>query len=902
MLLDLGCWHGQSSLKSRKSLFGSSTMKKVLFVLGVILPILLVSVTDAFSATFTLHIQTNGAGTVTRNPTNSFYPEGSVVTLTARPSTNWLFSHWSGDGSGTANPLNVPMNSNKSITANFQMLPTYRLDTSAMGEGSISLSPSGPDYMSNTLVSVTAVPSSNWIFLAWSGDASGTLNPVSIRMNSAKAVTATFVEPARIVEHPSDISAPFGSTAGFGAEVAGSGSLGFQWLFNGAPIQNANLRNYIITNVQAQHIGSYRLVVTNAYGTATSNPARLLPENTSGSNVVVDCTEAGLRWAIARGGTVTLQCNGTILLTNTIVITNNVILDGTNFSPTISGGGTVRLFQVEPSASFVARHITFADGYFLGAQGSDASGGPGGAAQGGAFYNGGALVLENCVLTNNTVKGGLPGVAAQTWGTGGSGQGGAIYNSGGFVFVTNSVLIGNLALGSDARPLFGGTLNTLSGAAFGGAIYSSNGQVGVVNTLFQENAGRGGWAGDSFGGAVFLFGGSTRILSSTLRRNTIETLRNDGGAAQHCGGGAIYLGTGELELADSILTGNSALGGSGLRQALGGQGNGGGIYSQGNLNMVRCTVEGNRGTTGGGGTSNHGRGGGIFNNGNAIVNQSSIYSNLVIGGQGGGGGGTFNQSGNGYGGGIFNGGRLSMTNSTLSHNTASGGGAGTSNPAGTAFGGGIFNSNNATLAFVTIADNRALLPGAGGDNIANESGTLSLRGSIVAYGGQASNSFGSITDLGYNISSDGSCAFSSGASFNFTDPRLEPLADNGGPTLTRMLRPNSPAANLAPAAGAPAIDQRGVARPSNQAADAGAVELGVPFISFQFLHHTRTLRIQFPAAASFTYYIESSDDRFMWSIYEVIQPASTIRDIVLDIPLGERIQFFRVKRMFESAE
>jgi LPXTG-motif cell wall-anchored protein len=62
-----------------------------------------------------------------------------------------------------------------------------------------------------------------------------------------------------------------------------------------------------------------------------------------------------------------------------------------------------------------------------------------------------------------------------------------------------------------------------------------------------------------------------------------------------------------------------------------------------------------------------------------------------------------------------------------------------------------------------------------------------------------------------------------------TDPQLGPLADNGGPTVTRLPLAGSPAINtgdptfVAP----PALDQRGTGFPRVQAAriDIGAVEL-----------------------------------------------------------------------------
>src|SRR5689334_6900490 len=82
---------------------------------------------ESAAAVYTLTVQTNGSGAITRNPTNSVYPAGSVVTVTATPNSGWYFSAWTGDASGSANPLNVTMNGDKAITGSFQQLPTYTL-------------------------------------------------------------------------------------------------------------------------------------------------------------------------------------------------------------------------------------------------------------------------------------------------------------------------------------------------------------------------------------------------------------------------------------------------------------------------------------------------------------------------------------------------------------------------------------------------------------------------------------------------------------------------------------------------------------------------------------------------------------------------------------------------------
>ncbi|MBI5216455.1 MAG: hypothetical protein HY960_11950 [Ignavibacteriae bacterium] len=58
-------------------------------------------------------------GTITKSPNQSFYDSSSVVQLTAIPNSGYHFTGWSGDISGTSNPVFVMMNSNKNITAMF---------------------------------------------------------------------------------------------------------------------------------------------------------------------------------------------------------------------------------------------------------------------------------------------------------------------------------------------------------------------------------------------------------------------------------------------------------------------------------------------------------------------------------------------------------------------------------------------------------------------------------------------------------------------------------------------------------------------------------------------------------------------------------------------------------------
>ncbi len=61
-------------------------------------------------------------GTTTPGPGQYSYPAGTVVQVTATPDTYAEFTGWSGDATGTASPLSVTMDCDKSITATFRYI------------------------------------------------------------------------------------------------------------------------------------------------------------------------------------------------------------------------------------------------------------------------------------------------------------------------------------------------------------------------------------------------------------------------------------------------------------------------------------------------------------------------------------------------------------------------------------------------------------------------------------------------------------------------------------------------------------------------------------------------------------------------------------------------------------
>jgi GH25 family lysozyme M1 (1,4-beta-N-acetylmuramidase) len=71
-------------------------------------------------ASYTLLPTVIGNGLLSIEPQTKSYPAGSTVTVTAKPAAGWEFTGWSGGIAGTANPLALTMNANKSFLATFK--------------------------------------------------------------------------------------------------------------------------------------------------------------------------------------------------------------------------------------------------------------------------------------------------------------------------------------------------------------------------------------------------------------------------------------------------------------------------------------------------------------------------------------------------------------------------------------------------------------------------------------------------------------------------------------------------------------------------------------------------------------------------------------------------------------
>lgn len=271
-------------------------------------------------------------------------------------------------------------------------------------------------------------------------------------------------------------------------------------------------------------------------------------------------------------------------------------------------------------------------------------------------------------------------------------------------------------------------------------------------------------------------------------------------------GGGIYVGGAKLALDRVVLTHNDAGAIYNTRSTLiltettiisNTGGFGAGIYSTdfSTLKMTNSAVLEN--TSGG-------AGGALYNN-----DSTAALSGVTIAGNVGRYGG----------GGIFNNGTLTLVNTTISGNRVSPFGG-----AGGGSGGGIYNDSGRPLSLVNVTLVGNSSTDAGGGIFNFDTGTVSLKNTIVANSPSGGNCAGSITSAGNNLDSGASCGLKQAGDRGNLAPLLGPLANNGGPTPTHALLAGSPAINAGDNAGCPATDQRGVARPQEQICDIGAFE------------------------------------------------------------------------------
>jgi hypothetical protein len=346
----------------------------------------------------------------------------------------------------------------------------------------------------------------------------------------------------------------------------------------------------------------------------------------------------------------------------------------------------------------------------------------------------------------------------------------------------------------------------------------------------------------------------------------------------------------------------------------GGGGQGGGGFNSGTLLMTNCTFAGNsaRGGKGGdalgiagdGGAGGTGDGAALYNQGTLTLVNSTFSGNFSTGADGGVGS-TGGNGGSADGGCIFNHGTLTLVNCTVSANSVVSGNGGSGDAdggnGGDSRGGGLFHdAASSSMIQNTIVAGNSATGGSGGSGGATDGANGSGFGPDVF-------SSGAVASLGYNLignATDSSGFGATGDQLN-VDPKLGPLADNGGPTKTTALRVGSPAIDKGKGFGL-TTDQRGQPRPyddqnipnatGGDGSDIGAYEAsGLRMINVQKVGNH--LRLDFSSGLGTNYEVQS---RFglssgMWAPLAGSVPGNGgIANTTVTNAFNQSQQFYRV--------
>ncbi len=438
---------------------------------------------------------------------------------------------------------------------------------------------------------------------------------------------------------------------------------------------------------------------------------------------------------------------------------------------TIAGPGGFRLFQVTTGSNLTLNGLTLTGGDAQGFNGgSGLQPGGGSAGLGGAIFNQGTLTILDSTLTGSTAQGGNGGSQDNhtLYGGGGAGLGGAGGTASGSYGGGGGGPNGGRAGGNAFTPVL------LSGGdgGFGG------GGGGAAHVGYA--GGDGGKGGFDGGG-----GGAGEGVYTNSHTGTISFFSGKGGDGGFGGGG----GARGNEVVDGFqepaYAGQGGFGGGngGYETGGGGGGMGGAIFNyEGQVTLTNSTLSSNKAN--GGAPTGYGMGGGMFNEGGIItITNSTVALNTN--------GGLYNLNG-----------AITVTESTFADNTTTQ----SSNYAYRA--GGIISSGNEKgTATANISNTIIWDPGAGYDF-----SYFALVGGTSTYSG-TNNLIGSIDVNDPNAP----------GIVSTSDPLLGPLQDNGGPTPTMALGPNSPAIDQGDKSVGPQSDQRGFTR---DLADTGAVDIG----------------------------------------------------------------------------
>ncbi|MHC4315543.1 MAG: right-handed parallel beta-helix repeat-containing protein, partial [Planctomycetota bacterium] len=549
---------------------------------------------------------------------------------------------------GSVNPETIVMDTDKAITAHFGY--TLTVNTTPMMGGSVTLEPAGGIYHIETEVTLTAQPAPTFAFDHWSGDLTGSINPTTIFIDSAKSISAHFIFGADIIYVNDDANGANNGTSWANAftdlqDALACSTPGRQiWVAAGTytpdpcGLTDPREASFQMNNGVGIYGGFAGDEDPNVFDLAdrdfTTNESILsgdigIPDVNTDNCYRVIYNQQGTTLdssAVLDGFTIT---GGSY--SGSIVLEGGMMNEGaSNYpcSPTVTnctfrdnhaqyGGGMVNINYSSPTVT----NCTF-------------SGNSSYSFDGGGMYNGDNSnpTVTNCTFRDNlaSIGGGMGNInssptvtnctfhdnlASSGGGMGNrtncsptvtnctfrgnsatSGHGGGMYNSGGSPTVTNCTFSGNEALING-----GGMHNSGSSPTVSNCIFIGN---SATSTVFYSG-----------GGGMFNEGGSPTVTNCTFSGNEASV-----------NGGGMYNYASSPTVTNCTFSGNIT------------GGSGGAMYNdRSSPTVTNCTFSGNEASV---------NGGGMYNSGDSpTVTNCTFYSNAAVN----------------YGGGMYNEDNISPT-------------------------------------------------------------------------------------------------------------------------------------------------------------------------------------------------------------------------------------------------
>jgi len=230
------------------------------------------SISGAYSSQYTLtNIQASDAGQYkvsVSNPAGQVYSNTVTLTVNAAPTAPTITTH----------PASQTVAAGQSVTFSVSASGTAPLSYQWRKDGA---SLSGQTNATYSITNVNAGQAGVYSVVVSNGGGSATSNGASL----------TVTGPPVITQHPYSQDLATGQLWSLSVEAAGATPISYQWRKDGVTIPNQTSSYLNVGTVQASDAGVYTVIVSNTYGSVTSNAATITvstPPGGSGGNSGTD--------------------------------------------------------------------------------------------------------------------------------------------------------------------------------------------------------------------------------------------------------------------------------------------------------------------------------------------------------------------------------------------------------------------------------------------------------------------------------------------------------------------------------------------------------------------------------------------------------------------------------------